>query len=115
MASIVVLVKEAAPRERPDGSGWMAEGTLKARDGSAVTVMEFCVHGIFPTKQSATEAVNRIPDKEYERMLRRAKRDKTAENRTELKARLSEAERFVGGRKGSPIVQGGLPSLGKTR
>lgn len=91
----------------------MAEGILKTHDGSAVTVTEFCVLGTFPTKQSAMEAVNRTLDKEYKLMLRRANRDKTAENRAELKAKLSDAERFAGGRKGSPIVQGGLPSLGK--
>jgi len=35
--------------------------------------------------------------------------------RSELRAKLTEAERYAIGRKGSPDAQGGLPSLGKRR
>ena len=42
-------------------------------------------------------------------------REKQSQSKRSIRAKLREAERFVGGGKRSPVAQGGLPSLGKKR
>jgi hypothetical protein len=42
-------------------------------------------------------------------------REKQSQSKANMKARLREVDRDLGGGKGSPVAQGGLPSLGKRR
>ncbi len=58
---------------------------------------------------------NRISWSEYNRLVRAAERDKAGRAKEKLTAKLREAERYVASRRGFPIAQGGLPSLGKRR
>ena len=57
----------------------------------------------------------RITWSEYNRLVKAAERDEARKTKEEMRAKLKEAERYVTGRSGSPIAQGGLPSLGKRR
>ena len=41
--------------------------------------------------------------------------DPATATRAETEAKLREAERYAGGRKRTPFLRGGLPSLGKRR
>ena len=47
------------------------------------------------------------------RWIRAAQSAKTASAKQELRAKMKEIDRYLGSGKGSPNVQGGLPSLGK--
>jgi hypothetical protein len=57
----------------------------------------------------------RIAWSEYNRLVRAAERDEAGRVKEKLTAKLREAERYVASRRGFPIAQGGLPSLGKRR
>jgi hypothetical protein len=41
--------------------------------------------------------------------------ERQSHSKATMKAKLREIERYVGGRKASPVARGGLPSLGKRR
>ena len=56
-----------------------------------------------------------ITFRERDELVSSMEREKQTEAKANMKAKLREAERFVGGGKGSPVAQGGLPSLGKRR
>ena len=56
-----------------------------------------------------------ITFREQHDLVASVERETQLKAQAETKARLKEAEKFVGGGKGSPVAQGGLPSLGKRR
>ena len=53
--------------------------------------------------------------RERDELVDSVERETRIKTKANMKAKLREAERFVGGGKGSPVAQGGLPSLGKRR
>ena len=52
---------------------------------------------------------------ERNRWIRTAQSARTAAAKQELRAKMREIDRYLGSGKGSPNIQGGLPSLGKRR
>lgn len=48
-------------------------------------------------------------------LIRAMARERQSQSKAAMKAKMKEIEQFIGGRKGSPVAQGGLPSLGKRR
>jgi len=56
-----------------------------------------------------------ITSRERGELVSSVEREKQIKTNADMKAKLREAERYVGGGKGSPVAQGGLPSLGKRK
>ena len=57
----------------------------------------------------------RISGRMHERLVRAAERGEDARAKENIRAKMREVGRYMGGRKGHPDVQGGLSSLGKGR
>ncbi len=58
---------------------------------------------------------NKISWSQYHRVVQAGQRDKLANARARMRAKLREAEQYIDGRKGHRDAQAGLPSLGKRR
>ena len=56
-----------------------------------------------------------ISSVEHDRLVRAGESDERARAMAKKKAKMAEIDRRMGGRRGCPVVQGGLPSLGKRR
>ena len=57
----------------------------------------------------------RVTDLERAELISAIVRDKQTQSKASMKAKMREIDRYMGGGKGSPVAQGGLPSLGKRR